>query len=343
MADSYNELFGLGTWSKDTAMQGWWRLQETTGTTAVDSSGKGRNGTLVNFGTNPVTTAGPNSWLPSTYRFNGSNHRVDLGDYRSDFSNAVTVLAFLRATASKVFPMAFSAARAGGDGNEGFELRGGNSNNLMQFNVDEATGRPSPSSITSTLNVWSHIAGTYNGSTVILYDDGVSVSTAGSGNIAFGAAGSTWRIGDRGGGVGLPWQGDICDVALFSRALTAAEVGEHRFGPEPLNTVAPVVSGSTSVGSVLTATNGSWNAQSNGTLSYTYQWTRNGVSISGATASTYTTVSGDVGAAIRCRVRGVNDGGFDAAQDTVSNAIAVAGGTSFKSAWAVGSNVLVGV
>ncbi len=96
-----------------------------------------------------------------------------------------------------------------------------------------------------------------------------------------------------------------------------------RLGPEPLNTVAPTISGTTT----LTATTGTWNSQSNGTLSYSYQWTKDGVDISGGTSSTYNTAS--VAGVYRCRVRASNDGGFDSAQDTLSsNSITVSGGSS---------------
>lgn len=66
------------------------------------------------------------------------------------------------------------------------------------------------------------------------------------------------------------------------------------------NTVAPVVTGSWTEGSVLTTSNGSWSA----TGTFTYKWQRSTDAaswsdISGATASTYTLVSADAGNFIR--------------------------------------------
>jgi len=74
----------------------------------------------------------------------------------------------------------------------------------------------------------------------------------------------------------------------------------------PANTIAPVISGTQRVGQVLTTTNGSWTGIT--PITYTYQWKKNGSNIGGATAQTYTLVSGDLGAGttIQCVVTGTN-------------------------------------
>ncbi len=74
----------------------------------------------------------------------------------------------------------------------------------------------------------------------------------------------------------------------------------------PVNVSAPVVSGTASVGSVLTTTNGTWD---NEPTSYTYQWKRNGSNILSATANTYTIVAEDVSQSITCTVTAINDAG----------------------------------
>jgi hypothetical protein len=74
----------------------------------------------------------------------------------------------------------------------------------------------------------------------------------------------------------------------------------------PVNVSAPVVSGTASVGSVLTTTNGTWD---NEPTSYTYQWKRNGSNILSATANTYTVVAADVSQSITCTVTAINDAG----------------------------------
>jgi hypothetical protein len=75
----------------------------------------------------------------------------------------------------------------------------------------------------------------------------------------------------------------------------------------PANTIAPVISGSTTFGSVLTTTNGTWTGTS--PITFSYQWKRGGVPIGGATASTYTLVEADSLANITCDVTGTNVAG----------------------------------
>jgi hypothetical protein len=74
----------------------------------------------------------------------------------------------------------------------------------------------------------------------------------------------------------------------------------------PVNVSAPVVSGTASVGSVLTTTNGTWD---NEPTSYTYQWKRNGSNILSATSNTYTIVAADISQSITCTVTATNDAG----------------------------------
>ena len=85
-----------------------------------------------------------------------------------------------------------------------------------------------------------------------------------------------------------------------------------------VNTVAPVVSGSLTLGATLTTTNGTWTGAVGG--SFTYQWQRGGVDIAGATASTYTIVAADSAASVRCVVTYTNSGGAVSAN---SNAVTV--------------------
>ena len=87
-------------------------------------------------------------------------------------------------------------------------------------------------------------------------------------------------------------------------------------GNAPANTVAPVISGNTSLGSVLTTTNGTWTSLT--TLTYTYQWYRGATLITSATNQTYTLVVADSAASITCKVTATNILGSNVA---TSNAI----------------------
>lgn len=84
----------------------------------------------------------------------------------------------------------------------------------------------------------------------------------------------------------------------------------------PVNTVAPVISGSTSLGSVLSSTTGTWTGTP--TITFAYQWYRGATLITGATSSTYTIVVADSAAALTCQVTATNIAGSTSA---TSNAI----------------------
>ena len=84
----------------------------------------------------------------------------------------------------------------------------------------------------------------------------------------------------------------------------------------PVNTIAPVISGTTTLGSTLTSTTGTWTGSP--APAFTYQWYRGATLISGATSSTYVTVLADSTASITCRVTGTNTAGSAVA---ISNAL----------------------
>jgi len=100
----------------------------------------------------------------------------------------------------------------------------------------------------------------------------------------------------------------------------------------PINTVAPVVTGTASVGFTLTTSNGTW--VSDGAITYTYQWCYAllndagavltdesgkplGEPISGGTASTYVVQAGDIGGFIFCVVIATNAGGSSSADSNM--------------------------
>ena len=94
----------------------------------------------------------------------------------------------------------------------------------------------------------------------------------------------------------------------------------------PVNTAAPVISGSAQQGDTLSASNGSW---SNSPSSYLYQWqdcssSTSCASISGATSSTYTLASSDVGKTVDVVVTARNAGGAASATSAQTGTVQAA-------------------
>lgn len=88
----------------------------------------------------------------------------------------------------------------------------------------------------------------------------------------------------------------------------------------PVNTVAPAITGTATVGQTLTCSTGTWTGAT--PFTYTYQWKRNNVDILGATLSTYTLVIADDATSIKCTVTATNgSGSVSADSNTVTAAL----------------------
>jgi prepilin-type N-terminal cleavage/methylation domain-containing protein len=95
----------------------------------------------------------------------------------------------------------------------------------------------------------------------------------------------------------------------YSGSATSAATGTIT---TPLTAIAPIT-GTTTVGSVLTA-----GARTPAAATVSYQWKRDGVSIAGATASTYTLVAADLGTVITVTATGT--GGYTGAVTSAGTA-----------------------
>lgn len=106
----------------------------------------------------------------------------------------------------------------------------------------------------------------------------------------------------------------------------------------PVNTVAPVISGSNVVGQVLTTTDGTWTGTA--PITYAYQWKRNGSNIASATSSTYTLVQADATFAVTCVVTATNVAGNVSA---TSNSLTIldANAAAFLTAAAITDTTIV--
>ena len=109
------------------------------------------------------------------------------------------------------------------------------------------------------------------------------------------------------------------------------------YSSAPTNTVAPVVSGTATVGQTLSSTTGTWTGAPDPT--FTYQWQRAGSNIGSATSSTYTLVNADAGSAIRCVVTATNAVSAVSANSnaTASVAATVPGAPTIGTATSTGS------
>lgn len=87
----------------------------------------------------------------------------------------------------------------------------------------------------------------------------------------------------------------------------------------PVNTVAPAVTGTTTVGQTLTTTTGTWTGAG---ITYAYAWKRSGSSTVLGTAATYVLVAADLTKTITCTVTATNSFGKVAQVSNTTAAIA---------------------
>ncbi len=126
-----------------------------------------------------------------------------------------------------------------------------------------------------------------------------------------GATGSTYTLGA--GDVGKLITVTVTATnAGGSAAATATPVGPVAPAPAvaPTNSTLPVISGTPTQGSVLSASTGTWGGSPAPT--YGYQWSRCATTctgIAGATGSTYTVTSADVGTTVTVTVTATNSAG----------------------------------
>jgi hypothetical protein len=112
-------------------------------------------------------------------------------------------------------------------------------------------------------------------------------------------------------------------------ALALGGSGRAATQAAPTNSTPPTVSGTTTVGQTLTASNGTW---TNSPTGYSYAWLRcdgsggSCVTVSGATEKTYTLVAADRGHTLRARVTATNADGSASAESAATNVVAAASG-----------------
>lgn len=99
-----------------------------------------------------------------------------------------------------------------------------------------------------------------------------------------------------------------------------ASRGADAASKKPVNSVAPAITGTETVGEVLTLSDGTWS----NSPTYLRIWKRDGVVIAGETGTTYTLAAEDEGAVISASVVATNDRVQGVANAAPTGAIAAA-------------------
>jgi VCBS repeat-containing protein len=189
-------------------------FNEGSGPTLIDRTGLGRTGTVSGA---TWSTAGRNGGALS---FDGVNDIVTIADHNSlDLTTGMTLEAWVRPSTVSGGRTVLMKNRSGG---LAYSLLAGDAASLPAGYVRTTSDQNATGTTAIGINVWTHLAVTYDGTTLRLYVGGVEVaSRALSG--AMVVTTNALTIGGNTLGVGY-FQGLIDDVRIYNRALTAIEI-----------------------------------------------------------------------------------------------------------------------
>jgi len=219
---------------------GYWRLNETSGTTAADSSGSAQNGTYQNGIT--LGQSGPMAGSGAAH-LDGVDDAVSVPSASGGVLNptaALSVESWVRLDAyTGNYPRLVSKPGVyelvlyvypGGEGR-------------LEWDVYTPTEVSTTTSYAQRLllHTWYHVAATYDGATARLYVNGVErANRAVSGSLVQNGNALTLSRADR------PLAGSLSEVAVYGTALTAAQVQAHYAAglvPAPTPTPTAVTNG----------------------------------------------------------------------------------------------------
>lgn len=199
---------------------GYWRLEETSGSTAANIGSGASPGTYVG-----ATLGVPGPRPPSFNGFEPNNNAASFNG--SHVAGPASLLSGRNAftVAGWINPQGTQAARTGLFGQ----------NDCVEFGFISATTlecwTPGGGSLTAVpyphpINQWHHVAAVADGVNIRIYIDGQLAGTGGSPTASYGTSTFNFNIG--GGGIqdatGNSFNGLIDEVLVYHRALSAAEV-----------------------------------------------------------------------------------------------------------------------
>ncbi|MBY0294124.1 peptidoglycan-binding protein [Patescibacteria group bacterium] len=198
---------------------GWWKLDEGTGSTALDSSGQGNNGTWS--GTSSGNTGYYDTRATSTFAYAGSFDsgndivtipNIDIGEART-----ITFWAYIPNLDGTTELVSKSSA------GQGVEVII-NSGTIQLWVMGSTANSTSASASDINLNAWNYITATYDGpnSVTQVYINGQPSGSSGTApgtignatNLYFG----TWNSGGR------QFVGRLNDIRMYTKLFTAQEV-----------------------------------------------------------------------------------------------------------------------
>lgn len=242
------------------APAGWWRLADASTPAApisalnLGSAGLAANGTYLGGGT--LGSAGPQPPGEAGLPAGNKCFRMAGGGYvETPYSAALnpsvfTIECWTRVTGGTAHRAAISGRNDTGSQTQGYILYAVPGNTWEFWTGSGGSGVWEPvSGGAVTLNAWTHIACTYDGANKRIFINGVQTGSLVSSNFNPNIArGLRIGAGQNEGAANFLFQGDVDEVGIYSRALSASEIsaryalGKNNTPPPPVNDFAGLIS-----------------------------------------------------------------------------------------------------
>jgi len=198
------------------AEKGHWVLGEGTGTTANDTSGNGSTGTVNGA-----------SWVTGrsgyALQFNGSSNYVGLGSPSAlNFSGKITMSAWIKPNSLTGTGAILYHQQTSGDWPQMILRMNGSTLMGGSYSISSGGHDVSMPLTSGDLNVWMHVAVTYDGTAWRIYKNGVLANSSTDGQGAVTASGN-WTIGATPYGDQF-FSGQIYDARIYNYGLSDAAV-----------------------------------------------------------------------------------------------------------------------
>ena len=201
---------------------GLWRFNESSGSTAGDSSGNGNTGTLVN---GPIWDTGE---LGSALKFDGTNDYVEIADSQSfDIESGLTIAAWINpAVAASYGTIMSKFAHIPGYRKDIYWFLYNNKVGASLAGPSGTVGKDWKPDVSIQTDTWTHLALTYDGTAMTMFKDGQNVaSTNVSGDLMLANSSSNEPLCI---GSNTEWgeyyNGIIDEVRIYNRALNEDEI-----------------------------------------------------------------------------------------------------------------------
>gem|GEM_PF-1967585 len=211
-------------------MVGYWKFDETSGSTALDVSG--HNNHLTYNGSPTVSTA-----VPTTSFTNARSLSYDGSDYLSQTTlssqptSNLSICVWINTNSASTAQYIASLNRSVSNFEDEFVLQlSGSKLSFWDFtSLDYGFHEDEESSGVLSSDTWHHVCFTKNGTAGIYYIDGAQSGTKTAGaNVSYGA--SDFYIGRDIRDADKQFDGEIDELRLYNRTLTSAEIAELAAG-----------------------------------------------------------------------------------------------------------------